>query len=105
MNGDLLRFYTPDGFKKVNKKQFKYSKKAGMKQLKADQKKQTSLASQAKDQPLPEYQTDAPELKPETASSITNESGSSSSGSAGADSTSSTAGQQAEPPADSSESK
>lgn len=65
VNGDLLRFYQPAGFKKVVKSDYNYKKSAGLKALKqAQKKKPTSLKAENKGKSLlSEYTTDAPELK------------------------------------------
>lgn len=65
INGDLLRFYQPEGFKKVVKGAYNYKKSAALKQLKkANKKKLTSLVSKnGGKSTMSEYQTDAPELK------------------------------------------
>lgn len=65
INGDLLRFYQPEGFKKVIKGAYNYKKSAALKQLKKANKKQsTSLVSKnGGKSTMSEYQTDAPELK------------------------------------------
>ncbi|AQW21691.1 glycerol phosphate lipoteichoic acid synthase [Lentilactobacillus curieae] len=63
--GDLLRFYTPKGFDKVNKKDFTYQYTKAMKNL-ADKQKQEPTSIMAKNDgksTLNEYKTDAPELK------------------------------------------
>lgn len=64
INGDLLRFYNPKGFKKVNRKEYDYTKKKGTKQLKAqDKKKKSSIMYKNNNKSLMNlYQTDAPEL-------------------------------------------
>lgn len=68
--GDLLRFYKPDGFKKVNSKDYSYQKANGLKQLKkANKNSDTSAKSKNDNQTtLKDYVTDAPELggKPQT---------------------------------------
>ncbi|CAI2682470.1 LTA synthase family protein [Apilactobacillus apinorum] len=63
--GDLLRFYTPKGFTKVNKKEYSYKYADGMKLLKEmDKKKKTDLLNKLhKKDTLNLYKTDAPELK------------------------------------------
>ncbi|WP_424320800.1 LTA synthase family protein [Lacticaseibacillus chiayiensis] len=64
INGDLLRFYTPSGFKKVDRRDFSYKIADAKKKLKAAQKEGTSLKAQNKGKSLAgEYKTDAPELK------------------------------------------
>ena len=68
INGDLLRFYTPKGFKKVVPKDYSYKLSTALKNLKKMQKKQkTSLLVQNKNKSsLDLYKTDAPELKSES---------------------------------------
>ncbi|KRM68346.1 sulfatase [Apilactobacillus ozensis DSM 23829 = JCM 17196] len=63
--GDLLRFYNPKGFKKVNKKDFNYKYSYAMKALKdSDNKsKKTLLDKIHKKDTEKLYKTDAPELK------------------------------------------
>ncbi|GAY74371.1 LTA synthase family protein [Lentilactobacillus kosonis] len=63
--GDLLRFYTPSGFKKVDKKDFTYQYTKAMKNLADAQKnKPTSIMAENNDKStLKDYKTDAPELK------------------------------------------
>lgn len=68
MNGDLLRFYTPKGFKKVDKSDYSYTKKNALKSLKAAQKLGTSLLSENNGKSVT-YTTDAPELKASSDSS------------------------------------
>lgn len=65
INGDLLRFYNPEGFTKVNKKDYNYKKSHALKELKkARTKNGTSLLAQNDNKSLLDlYQTDAPELK------------------------------------------
>lgn len=65
VNGDLLRFYTPKGFKKVDKSDFTYNLNKSLKRLKAAQKKNpTSVMAKNNGQStLSDYSTDAPELK------------------------------------------
>ena len=64
INGDLLRFYTPSGFKKVDRSDFSYKLTDTKKKLKAAQKKGTSLKAENKGKSVAnEYKTDAPELK------------------------------------------
>lgn len=61
--GDLLRFYKPKGFKKVNKKDYNYKPSYGLKKLKeANHKKHTSLIDKNHGHSIT-YDTDAPELK------------------------------------------
>lgn len=68
INGDLLRFYTAKGFKKVVPKDYSYKLSTALKNLKKMQKKQkTSLLVQNKNKSsLDLYKTDAPELKSES---------------------------------------
>lgn len=64
MTRDLLRFYTPVGFKKVDKSDYDYSVNATKKRLKQEQKEDPTSV-QAKNggkSTLSDYQTDAPEL-------------------------------------------
>lgn len=64
ITGDLLRFYTPSGFKKVNKSQYSYKYSDGIKNLKEDQKKKTSLIEENGGKSTADlFKTDAPELK------------------------------------------
>lgn len=65
INGDLLRFYQPEGFKKVIKSNYNYKKSTALKQLKKKTKKNsTSLMSQNDHKStMSDYETDAPELK------------------------------------------
>lgn len=65
VTGDLLRFYTPSGFTKVDKSQFSYKYSNGIKQLKeARQKNKTSVIDKNGGKSTQDlYQTDAPELK------------------------------------------
>ncbi|MFT8670266.1 MAG: LTA synthase family protein [Liquorilactobacillus hordei] len=63
VTGDLLRFYTPSGFKKVNKSDYSYKYVDGIKNLKAAQKKGTSLVEKYGGSTLNLFKTDAPELK------------------------------------------
>ncbi|MDV7757341.1 LTA synthase family protein [Liquorilactobacillus mali] len=63
VTGDLLRFYTPSGFKKVNKSDYSYKYTDGMKKLKAAQKKGTSLIEKYGGSTVNLFKTDAPELK------------------------------------------
>lgn len=65
INGDLLRFYQPEGFKKVIKGDYNYKKSTALKQLKKKTKKNsTSLMSQNDHKStMSDYETDAPELK------------------------------------------
>ncbi|UQS85563.1 LTA synthase family protein [Apilactobacillus apisilvae] len=63
--GDLLRFYNPKGFTKVNKKDFNYKYSSAMKQLdKIDKDKKSSLLSKLRKNNTDNlYTTNAPELK------------------------------------------
>ncbi len=65
ITGDLLRFYHPKGFKRVDKSDYNYNYKAGMKQLQEAQKKHpTSLLDENHGKTtVNEFSTDAPELK------------------------------------------
>ncbi|MQS90349.1 LTA synthase family protein [Companilactobacillus mishanensis] len=65
INGDLLRFYHPEGFTKVNRKDYNYKKSATLDALKkARTKNGTSILAQNDNKSLLDlYQTDAPELK------------------------------------------
>ncbi|WP_155287930.1 LTA synthase family protein [Lacticaseibacillus zhaodongensis] len=61
INGDLLRFYNPSGYKKVDRSDYNYKLSKAKKQLKKDQKKGTSVLAQHHGKYV-EYDTDAPEL-------------------------------------------
>ncbi|WP_203643250.1 LTA synthase family protein [Levilactobacillus andaensis] len=63
--GDLLRFYTPKNFTKVNKTDFTYKLKPAMEQLaEAEKKEKTSvIAKHDGKSTVSDYKTDAPELK------------------------------------------
>ncbi len=63
--GDLLRFYKPKGFKKVNTKDFTYKYTTALDNLKKIQtKKPTSIEAKNDNQStMDEYKTDAPELQ------------------------------------------
>ncbi|WCJ52169.1 LTA synthase family protein [Lentilactobacillus buchneri] len=63
--GDLLRFYTPKGFKKVNRKDFTYQYTKALDNLKQAQKKEpTSIEAKNNGKSTMNlYKTDAPELK------------------------------------------
>lgn len=63
--GDLLRFYTPQDFNKVDKSQYKYKYSDGIKALKkARREKKSSLIDQNGGKSTQDlYETDAPELK------------------------------------------
>lgn len=65
VTGDLLRFYTPQNFKKVDKSQYKYKYSDGIKALKkARKEKKTSLIDQHDGKSTQDlYETNAPELK------------------------------------------
>ncbi len=65
INVDLLRFYHPAGFTKVDKKDYSYKKSTALKKLKkARTKNGTSILAQNDNKSLMDlYQTDAPELK------------------------------------------
>ncbi|KRM09640.1 phosphoglycerol transferase [Paucilactobacillus suebicus DSM 5007 = KCTC 3549] len=65
VNGDLLRFYHPKHFTKVNKKDYNYNLNASLKRLKEAQvKKKTSVETEnGGKSTLDDYTTDAPELK------------------------------------------
>ena len=65
VTGDLLRFYTPSDFKKVDKTQYNYKYSDVMKQLKETQKKTpTSVLMKNNGKSTQDlYATDAPELK------------------------------------------
>ena len=71
IQGDLLRFYTPKGFKKVNKSDYNYKVTKTLKSLKELQKeKKTSAYTKNKDKSTVDlYQTDAPELSDSSSSS------------------------------------
>ena len=61
LTGDLLRFYTPKGFKPVDKKQYSYKYSVGIEDLK---KSKNSLLDQRKGKTSQNlFVTDAPELK------------------------------------------
>ncbi|UQS84063.1 LTA synthase family protein [Bombilactobacillus thymidiniphilus] len=64
ITGDLLRFYTPKGFAKVNKKNHTYSKTKSLKRLKEqDKKSKSSMLRQNNNKSSTDlYHTDAPEL-------------------------------------------
>ncbi len=87
VNGDLLRFYTPSGFKKTIASDYSYKLTTAKKELKKAQKKGTSLLS-GNDGKSVEYDTDAPELKSkddDSSSSSASTSSSSSSSSTSSD--------------------
>lgn len=61
--GDLLRFYTPKDFTKVDKSSFTYKYKPAMEKLaEAEKKEKTSALVKNKGKETT-YKTDAPELK------------------------------------------
>ncbi|MCH4172727.1 MAG: LTA synthase family protein [Lactobacillus sp.] len=62
ITGDLLRFYEPAWFKKVDKTKYSYKKSKALKALKADANKDT-LEKQDGKSTEDLYKTDAPELK------------------------------------------
>ncbi len=63
--GDLLRFYTPKGFKKVNRKDFTYQYTKALDNLKKAQKEKPTSIEAKNDgkSTMNLYKTDAPELK------------------------------------------
>jgi len=63
--GDLLRFYTPKGFKKVNRKDFTYQYTKSLDNLKKAQKEHPTSIEAKNDgkSTMNLYKTDAPELK------------------------------------------
>lgn len=64
VNGDLLRFYKPSGYTKVDASDYSYKLKTSEDELKKSQKKGTSLLAKNKGKStVDEYVTDAPELK------------------------------------------
>lgn len=64
VTGDLLRFYTPENFKKVNRADFSYKYRDGMKLLNDSQSKKTSvLQKHGGNSTQSMFVTDAPELK------------------------------------------
>ena len=64
VTGDLLRFYTPENFKKVNRADFSYKYRDGMKLLNDSQSKKTStLQKHGGKSTQSMFVTDAPELK------------------------------------------
>ena len=65
LNGDLLRFYHPSGFKQLPRSDFNYQKAIALKKLKeAQEKEPTSLIDENHGKSLVYlYKTDAPELK------------------------------------------
>ncbi|GKQ42455.1 glycerol phosphate lipoteichoic acid synthase [Companilactobacillus sp. RD055328] len=62
VKGDLLRFYTPKGFKKVDKKDYSYKKSKADAKLKKTIKQNTMIEELGKST-VDLYKTDAPELK------------------------------------------
>jgi len=79
IEGDLLRFYTPKGFKKVDKSQYSYKLTTTLKSLKELQaEKKTSVLSKHKGKSTVNlYRTDAPELSSSSDSSSSSSSASS----------------------------
>lgn len=64
VTGDLLRFYTPENFKKVNRSDYSYKYRDGMKLLNDSQSKKTSVLQQHDGKSTQNmFVTDAPELK------------------------------------------
>ncbi|MEJ6399582.1 LTA synthase family protein [Nicoliella lavandulae] len=65
VQGDLLRFYDPKGFVKVNKRDYNYKPSAGLASLKErNAKEHTSLVDEnGGKSTMGDYKTDAPELK------------------------------------------
>ena len=64
VTGDLLRFYTPENFKKVNRADFSYKYRDGMKLLNDSQSKKTSVLQKHDGKSTQSmFVTDAPELK------------------------------------------
>lgn len=65
ITGDLLRFYHPEGFKRVNRAQYNYNYNAGINQLREDQKRHpTSVFDQNHGKTtVNEFSTDAPEIR------------------------------------------
>ena len=64
VTGDLLRFYTPENFKKVNRADFSYKYRDGMKLLNDSQSKKTSVLQEHGGKSTQSmFVTDAPELK------------------------------------------
>ncbi|WP_261807398.1 LTA synthase family protein [Lapidilactobacillus luobeiensis] len=91
INGDLLRFYTPKGFKKVDASDFSYKYSTVLAELKKTQKKKkTSILYQNQEKSTVDlYKTDAPELIEDAASSSSSSTNASSSSTDGASSSSS----------------
>ncbi len=63
ITGDLLRFYTPDGFKPVDKTQYNYKYNKGIKQLANEAQKNRLIDKNNGNSTVDSYQTNAPELK------------------------------------------
>ncbi|MCD2257248.1 LTA synthase family protein [Lactobacillus sp. CC-MHH1034] len=63
ITGDLLRFYTPKDFKKVDKQKYSYKKSKASKTLKADLDKNSLLHQNDGNSTTDMYKTDAPELQ------------------------------------------
>lgn len=63
ITGDLLRFYSPKGFKKINRKDYNYQYSVAMKRLKKDQEDNTVLSQHDNHSTQKMFKTDAPELK------------------------------------------
>jgi lipoteichoic acid synthase len=61
--GDLLRFYKPKGFKKVDKTDFTYKYKPAMEKLAEAEKTEKTSALVKNHNKTTTYKTDAPELK------------------------------------------
>ncbi|WP_125572498.1 LTA synthase family protein [Lacticaseibacillus songhuajiangensis] len=61
INGDLLRFYDPKGYKKIDASDYSYKLSTAKKKLKKAQKKGTSVLAEHDGKSV-EYTTDAPEL-------------------------------------------
>ncbi|VDG17485.1 LTA synthase family protein [Lactiplantibacillus mudanjiangensis] len=70
IEGDLLRFYTPKGFKKVDKSKYSYKVSTSLKSLEELQKEnKTSVLSKHKGKSTVDlYKTDAPELSSSSSS-------------------------------------
>ena len=67
ITGDLLRFYTPEGFKATDKTKYNYKYSEGPKQPQTGTKKINQRVSCSKNNGNSTenlYETDAPELKP-----------------------------------------
>ncbi|MDO1605946.1 LTA synthase family protein [Lactobacillus sp. YT155] len=62
VTGDLLRFFNPKGFEKVDKKDYSYKKSTALKKLKKTKNKNT-LIEKSGGSTVDKYKTDAPELK------------------------------------------